>query len=316
MVGAETASIVVGVVALIGTVANAALTGWISYRTEHHKRSHAMQQVVAKYRDPLLLAAEELSHKLMNLIENNFASWLSDTSNSGRREYVAMHTSFVFGQFFCWIYILRRETQFLRPSSENDVDGTGATIVMNNIRFTLNASRRRIDAPFEIWTGDQQAMGEFMTVKDDNGQLRCMGYGTFVKQWKEQESFRDWFKSIVGGISEINRYAHYRDNNPEAQLRPRRVLIDERIRCLQHELVDLIEDLDLTGFHPKSVSRCRIPGGTCSCRECNAAKRRMGTKSMVEGPSKNSRHRRGMPDGGRLDEDDEKDRIETLAHMV
>jgi len=278
MVNTELVSIIIAVLALVGTIANVSLTIWEKRYTEQRKRYDALADVVAKYRDPLHLAAEDLSTKIIN-IQRGLYTWLSEGASRAQQDYVVMHTAYVFGQFFGWLYILRRDTQFLLPSTRYDEESGTVRTILHNIRMTLRSSAD--DSLFMILTGEQEAMGELMTVVDGSdsderernggggakpsgGQCRCMGYATFVKTWKRDPEFREWFGNIVTGLTELNRLA------PDPATSSGAHLPDKRLQLLQHQLVDLIECLDPRGLHSKAVTRCAVPARGCACKACKA----------------------------------------------
>ncbi|KAF8068059.1 hypothetical protein FPV67DRAFT_1416496 [Lyophyllum atratum] len=281
MPSTELISIIIAIVALIGTIANASLTVWEKIRTERRKRYYALADVVAKYRDPLHLAAEDLASKITNIVETGLGTWVSEEAGRARQEYAMLHTAFVFGQFFCWLYIIRRDTQFLLPSTRYDEESGALRTILHNIRLTLRSGGD--DSLFMILTGEQEAMGEVMTVMDgadpdeeektadgvgkrSGGQCRCIGYASFVRKWKRDAESREWFGMIVSGLKELNRLSQA--DRAGARIPRRRSPPDERLRRLQHQLVDLIECLDPRGLHSKSTTRCAMPARGCLCRGC------------------------------------------------
>ncbi|KAF8067070.1 hypothetical protein FPV67DRAFT_1450167 [Lyophyllum atratum] len=256
-------AVIIAIVALLGSIANASLIVWEKRHTERRRRYHALADVVAKYRDPLHLAAEDLAMKISNIINNDFAGWVSESSSRARQDYAIMHTSFVLGRLFCWLYILRRDTQFLLPSRRYDEESGAVRTVLNNIRMTLRTTRD--DSLFKVLTGEQEAIGELMTVVDEayifaaegqgndgggrrhGGQCRCIGYASFVQRWKQDSEFREWFGSVVNGLRGMNSLS--RGVQAGVSLPRRQYPPEERLRRLQHQLVDLIERLDPRGLH-------------------------------------------------------------------
>ncbi|KAF8068061.1 hypothetical protein FPV67DRAFT_1170815 [Lyophyllum atratum] len=281
MPSTELISIIIAIVALLGTIANASLTIWEKIHTERRKRYYAMADTVAKYRDPLHLAAEDLAFKITN-IDAGLVVWVSGQAGRARQEYIIFHTTFVFGQFFCWLYILRRDTQFLLPSTQYDEESGAVRTILHKIRLTLRSSAD--DSLFMILTGEQEAIGEIMTVIDgadpdeeektaggagkrSGGQCRCMGYASFVRRWKRDAEFREWFGMISGGLKELDRVSQA--ERAGAPMPQRQNPPSERLRRLQHQLVvDLIECLDPRGLHSKSATRCVVPARGCLCKGC------------------------------------------------
>lgn len=247
-------SLIIAIVALVGSLGNAALVVWERRYSERRRRYHALADVVAKYRDPLHLAAEDLSSKIFNIIDNDFAWWVSEAAGRPRQEYAMLHTSFVLGRFFCWLYILRRDTQFLLPSTHYDERSAALKTILNKVCMTLRTSRD--DSLFKILSGEQEAIGELMTLMNETADLedeesnlgkrkiqcRCMGYASFVQRWKRDPEFREWFGSIVNGLKEMNRLSQGVRTGARFPRHPR-------------------------GLHRKSVRRCN-PARGCLCTAC------------------------------------------------
>ncbi|KAF8586914.1 hypothetical protein K439DRAFT_1631206 [Ramaria rubella] len=249
----DIASIIVAVVSLVGAAISAGVAAWATFYSENRKRLSAGEILMAKYRDPLLLAARDLQSKLYNIMgpDKNLLTFLDQGRR--RRQYVYQHTAFVFGQYFSWVYILRREAQFLRfPTDRENRMITHALAAIEKEFLTS-----RSNDPFMIWKGEQQALGELMTVEEEK-QHYCMGYATFCARWREDTLFRRWFDGVSDGVTLLH------EEQPE-----RRAGVDQRLRRLQHLLVDLIEIADPKGLWYDIVhtQRC-VRAVDCQCRSC------------------------------------------------
>ncbi|KAJ8093050.1 hypothetical protein PM082_020531 [Marasmius tenuissimus] len=225
-------AIVVAALALLGTLMQAAVSGWLNLHSEERKRQDRVLDILAKYRDPLRRSAEDLSYKLINI-----------------------HTSYVIGQFFAWVHILRHDTQFLMPPN-TDSTSREINIILRNIRMTLLTEQ--IASPFVLWSGEQLAISEIMIVrdpKDDGGQVRCMGFATFCQKWKADKEFREWFIPIVEGLNVLGASTRRTDF--------------ERLQSFQHLLVDLLE---LLRDHRSTSDsfRCENAPVWCRCKACKA----------------------------------------------
>ncbi|KAK1235622.1 hypothetical protein PQX77_001141 [Marasmius sp. AFHP31] len=248
-------AIVVAALALLGTLTQAAVSGWLNLHSEERKRRDRVLDILAKYRDPLCRAAEDLSYKLINIVDDNFAVFASETAPERRRSYAFLHTSYVFGQFFAWVHILRHDTQFLMPPS---IDTTSREMnsILTNIRMTLLTDQ--IASPFSLWSGEQLAISEIMIVrdpKDDGGQVRCMGFATFCQKWKADKEFRNWFIPIVEGLNVLSTSTRRTDY--------------ERLQSFQHLLVDLLELLK-DHRSASGIFRCEDAPAWCRCKACKA----------------------------------------------
>ncbi|KAK7058550.1 hypothetical protein VNI00_002186 [Paramarasmius palmivorus] len=250
----DIASIVVAGIALLGTILQAVASGWFNLRSEEHKRRENLRNVIAKYRDPLARATEDLFYKLTNIIETNFADFASEYASDRHRTYAMMHTAYIFGQFFAWTHILRHDTQFLLPSTHADSDTEHIESILREIRHVLCLDTYR--APFMLWSGEQLGISEIMVVRDakeDGGQARCMGYATFCEQWRSHEHFRKWFEPIVDGMAILST-------------RPS-IAQFERIARVQHLLVDLMAVLNPQKHNPDIIC-CTVALAQCTCKRC------------------------------------------------
>ncbi|KAF9059959.1 hypothetical protein BDP27DRAFT_438773 [Rhodocollybia butyracea] len=253
-------SIVVAVVALLGTVAQAVLAGWFEMHSEEKKRLESLRATFSKYHDPLHLAASDLSMQITKIIHNDSTS--SATWSDQVRMYNIMHTSFVFAQFFAWANILRRDTEFLRPRTKSGSAGTDIIVLLARIRSVL---RSGFTEQFLIATGIQSAIGEIATAPespDGKGQLRCIGFATFCEKWRREADFKDWFDPVVLGLEAM---AGSDVLTNEDRARPNGRL---RLWIIQHLLSDLIDILDPELAH--NYTKVHYDGKlkNCMCRRC------------------------------------------------
>ena len=156
-----------------------------------------------------------------------------------------------------------------------------------------------------LWRGQQIAIGEVMTI-NDGGEPMCIGYAAFHQKWRgkaceagkvtpESNSseapqvednknggedqgiiwdgeFRPWFRPIIDGVTEVAKAANERPTN----------VPDQRLRRLQHLLLDLINILDAKGLRSEAkytrpchravicnCSKCKDKT-SCPCNRCNA----------------------------------------------
>src|SRR5271156_5798291 len=111
-------SIVIAVLSLTGTLLTAGITAWFSFFTEERKRLSEAEKLVAKYRDPLLLAAQDLQSRLFNITELCILSWME--RDKEQKDNLVQYTCFLIGQYLSWVHILRRQTQFLHFSTDKN----------------------------------------------------------------------------------------------------------------------------------------------------------------------------------------------------
>jgi hypothetical protein len=102
-----------------------------------------------------------------------------------------------------------------------------------------------IATPFLLWKDHQTAIGELMSVRDEDGEWYCMGFSEFTRMWKNADvagdkaqdpnvDFRKWYGSVERGIPSLAAARHGKNE-----------MAGNRLRRLQHLLVDLADELDV-----------------------------------------------------------------------
>jgi hypothetical protein len=255
----DVASIVLAVVSLVGAIGAAAITGWFTFYSDYRKRLSESEKLVAKYRDPLLLAASDLQSRLFNIVDKGILNYF-DAPHQRQRDILTIYTCFLVGQYFAWTNILRRQAQFLCFSTDKQNKQLADTLATISHVFATDGEYGP-EQPFLLWRGQQMAIGELMTIKEDNGEdkeLVCLGYAAFTKKL-EDEGFRQWFEPIIEGIVTL------------FEQRGQATGADHRLRHLQHLLTDLIFLLDIKQVRSGGTDsrRCR-KSPQCACSKCKS----------------------------------------------
>ena len=302
----DVASIVIAVISGVVALIAAGITTFFTWFSDERKRLSEAEKLVAKYRDPLLLASQDLQSRLYNIADQNITGFYGHGRE--REDDLLLYTAFLVGQYLSWTHILRQQAQFLRFST--DQRNKELTKVLTGIRFEFSTDKYNNEGagPLMLWRGQQMAIGELMTVKEGS-ELYCMGYAAFRRKWaglggagtKEEKStvtgtnhvpthgkdgadgverignvgetngsqqewksdgsgeFRQWFHSIKEDVVHI-----------AITKRERRAKIpDQRLRRLQHRLLDLIRLLDEENSRSEAdfTTPCHR-AATCKCLKC------------------------------------------------
>lgn len=80
------------------------------------------------------------------------------------------------GQWFAWTEIVRREIRFLDLA--DDEKTKQLSVLLEEVAHWWRTDL--IGREFMIWTGEQRAVGETMTVEGSDGS-ECMGYAQFLE---------------------------------------------------------------------------------------------------------------------------------------
>ncbi len=210
-------------------------TARLSYELEEAKRKATKEEMVeelmSRYREPLLRAAFDLQSRIYNIIKQQFMVRYGAEGREHERQYALDNTVFLFAEYFGWVEILRRDVQFL---DLGDVERNRLLVERLEKIGDVFASDRHIqDVRFRTFRGEQRALGELMIVDqrtgDGGNRRQCMGYAQFRTRLRDDESFAEWFRPLCRDAGSLT------DGDGQTY---------ERLTKLQHALVDLIDFLD------------------------------------------------------------------------
>ena len=218
-------NIVAAIVGLVGGLLGGSIAVYGQTRLWNLQTRHEAEAVLARYREPLLLAAYELQGRLWNILRLQFLSTYYTRGDPAQKTYAVENTLYVVAQYLGWSEILRREIQFL---SFADTKRTRAVSeAQRRVVELFQSDDPALGRPFLIWRGEQRAIGELMIDAVD-GRVQCLGYAGFTA--RHEPAFRSWLERLESDIGTVARGA-----NP-------------RLHKLQHALVDVIRELDPKGL--------------------------------------------------------------------
>lgn len=238
--------LVVAVLTAVTTVSVTLLTLSRQRETEERTAQRSSEQrtkeLLERYQEPLVRAAFELQSRLYNLLCLDLLS--EEHRRPGGTDYAVGSTAWLFGQYFGWVEIIRREAQFLPVAERGDPASTQDALL--KVSRVCSSDRSEHGSGFQLYRSDQRAMGELMIVdgRDATGQPRsdCLGYAAFVRRLRDDADFAEWFALVLDPIQDMRR--------GEQDL--------ERLRGLQHALIDLLDIID-RGRSRYATDRERIP---------------------------------------------------------
>src|SRR5215207_6405947 len=225
-------------VALIGlmfSLVSVVLSGWFSVRTakmghrlrieaERRKEEETAIKAAEKVYEPLAQAAAELQSRIFNIVETGWVPLVKRYESHG--DYAVTSTAFLFAHYFGWIEA-RREA-VLTSSGEGRRDESVQKLV-DGVFNTLR--RSETGDGFLFFAAEQRAIGELMVnweVVPDTGERlpHVDGYAAFVKLFRSDKDFRNWFSPVDTGMAKVSKG----DNR--------------RLVEIQRALVALIKELD------------------------------------------------------------------------
>jgi hypothetical protein len=229
----STTAIIVAVVAGALAIVNTVYTARLQLRLEQQRAERTKREVVedlmARYREPLLRASFDFQSRLYNIVEQSFLDvyYLGDRPDA--RIYARDNTLYVVAEYLGWVEIIRREVRFLDLGDEQ----TNRIWAQRLDRVRLVLLTDRHAGVLQLFNGQQRAIGELMTRSVEtptanSPRLECMGYAEFVARQQDPD-FAQWFARLR---DDVDLLAH----------EPQR--FQGRVIELQHALIDLIDVLD------------------------------------------------------------------------
>ena len=169
------------------------LSAMLTYRQGKISRLDRAENLATRFREPLLQAAHNLQSRIYNILKQDFLGRFYSASEASQheRDYAVNNTCYLFGQYLCWVEIIRRESQYVDPRSRDK----NRTIVeqLEHVRDTMAESTRHTDRAMRLFRGEQRAVGELMLVPvpSPSGEVprwECLGYAAFVEPSRSRAS--------------------------------------------------------------------------------------------------------------------------------
>lgn len=228
------------------SLAGALVSILFSRRAARSDRREAAVQLATRFTEPLLQAISNLETRIYNIVELDFFDRFHHADSSSEdREYAVLNTLYVAAQYFCWIEILRRDSQFVDP--RQDDRNVRVSHGLEAVRDAFTDSHG-IDEPcFRLFRGEQRAMGEVMlvpVVDPPPGVPRweCLGYAPFVAMLDEPGMAR-WFRRLRADIGLL-----VADSSGH----------DARLRIIHQRLMDVVDVIDPDGRRVPTQLRKRL----------------------------------------------------------
>lgn len=237
-------STLISLIAAAVSAAAALASVWFTRRGVVAERLAVAETLAVRFREPVLQAAFNLQSRIYNILRQSFLDqYMSPDRPDDEREYASENTLYLLGQYFCWVEILRRESQFLDPRNEerNRVVAQQLEVVRDAF-----ASSEVEDPVFRLFRGEQRAIGEVMlapTEVQDGRYPRwdCIGYAAFIRKMSDGDD--RWFRRTRADLQALAR-------DPANS--------QERMVRIQHALLELVNILDPAGERVSMGMRSRL----------------------------------------------------------
>jgi hypothetical protein len=225
-------AIISAIVSIYGQIRVTQLSDRLAKQREAESREAQTAALMSKYRDPLLRSTNDLQSRLFNIRKNRILHNFDQRCLS-EQDYLMSNTLYVFAEFFGWVEILRREIQFL------DLGDLELNRHLNELFVNITKAfgtsqfngKGNIDPTFQLFNGEQRAIGEIMMKPRATDQLlgyECMGYAAFVQKMSDPD-FSRWFTKLKEDFDVIVQESK---------------IGGERLVLIHSRLIDLIDFLD------------------------------------------------------------------------
>ncbi|KAK6365864.1 hypothetical protein LTR64_008700 [Lithohypha guttulata] len=183
--GSSIAAILTGILALIGALATAYMSSWNAQRTQERENKKAL----AQYSAPLLIAAWDLANWFNDILnEDNYSPERCEAYGNG---WSSTFTSYLLGQYFAGVHVLRINTQFLA-----NIRGENARLLKKMLwkiqdEFATMQYADRASIEMRWAENDMLAVQEEMTEAYSAGDekkenVRVIGWVEFQKKYEEK----------------------------------------------------------------------------------------------------------------------------------
>jgi hypothetical protein len=207
-------------------------------------RQQASEEVVRRYREPLLLAAFDLQARICNIVRDGFLVRHLGSADPAEREYARVSTLYRIGDYFGWTEILRRGLQFLDLGDDRRTSDLAELLAQ--VSRTFSDTARYPAGVFCLFRDEQRAVGEIMLqpADQDPRHWQCIGYATFTARLQADPGFSRWFQRLSTQTGAI------------AAPGPGQL---DRLIAVQRALIDLIEFLDPSALRYSRTHLARLP---------------------------------------------------------
>jgi hypothetical protein len=231
-----------------------------SIRLQHTlDRQEASEDLVRRYREPLVLAAFDLQARICNIVQDGFFARHLASADPREQEYARVSTLYRVADYLGWTEVLRRGLQFLDLGDDRRTRELAGHLALVSRTFADTTQRHQSGA-FRLFRDEQRALGEIM-IEPADGELRryqCIGYAAFATRLETDPGFARWFQRLSDEAGTLA------DPAP-GQL--------DRLVDVQHALIEVIRFLDPDGLRfpgsplapvlpPSGAAEVRKPQGT------------------------------------------------------
>lgn len=197
------AAFISGAVAVAGivlssyaTVRTIRIQNELEMRRQEASRTTVIEELMARYRNPLLRSAIDLQGRIHSILKVDFVERHMKSNDPEWGEYAKTSTLFRVAEYFGWIEILRRGVQFLDVGDQ--ARSRELMELQQRISLAFANTHQFPNAAFRLFRDEQRAIGELILepLQGDQRGYQCMGYAQFVEHLGAEPRFARWFTRL------------------------------------------------------------------------------------------------------------------------
>ena len=194
------------------------------------------EQLTSAFRDPLLHAAYDLQSRMFNIARQGFLQVYWSSGDARQKQYATENTLFLIAQYLGWTELVRQELRFIALKADSETQKLRS---LQDQLYSIFQTDRH-GANFQIFAGDQRAIGELMIVPSV-APARILGYGAFLIS--RPSALEQWLGPLRDDLVALA-------SGPQPQ--------DQRLTEVQRTLVSVLELLDEGGVYFPQDKRTRL----------------------------------------------------------
>jgi hypothetical protein len=164
----------------------------LQLQRQRESKAERTEELISRYREPLLLAANSLQSRLHNGINGEYLHVFLYCGDPEEERYARNFTVYTLAEYFCWVEIIRRELRFLDLGDEKRTRTFNSHL--EKISGIFGSSRYE-HPHFRVFRGRQQAIGQLMMVQTGSA-AEVMTYPAFDLRVMTDPEFGRWFAQL------------------------------------------------------------------------------------------------------------------------
>jgi hypothetical protein len=175
----------------------------LELRRQRLDRSDAAEEIMSKYRDPLLRSIIDLQGRIYSIVRLDFMQRHLGSGDAEQIGYAKVSTLFRLSEYFGWVEILRRGVQFLDLGDQARSRELAA--LSHQISLAFANTHEFPGAAFRLFRDEQRAVGELVieSPPGDSRAYHCIGYTQFVQRLEDDPNFSRWFVRLGSEIDSM-----------------------------------------------------------------------------------------------------------------